>query len=107
MPASSPSFRRSSLIAVALSHPNTTNHERNPAAAWQTVEGTAIGGEDPDEAVAKAFMDRNLGVVDHHIVIKDESGQSWVAPPESFSNSYNAFTLISQPQPRSVRVVTA
>ena len=62
--------------------------------------------EDPDDAVAKVFMDRNLGVVNHHIVFKDESGQSWVAPAESFSNSYSAFTLISQPQPRSVRVVT-
>ena len=63
--------------------------------------------EDPDEAVAKVFMDPNLGVVKHHIVLKDESGQSWVAPAESFSNSYSAFTLISQPQPRSVHVVTA
>ena len=63
--------------------------------------------EDPDEAVAKVFMDPNLGVVSHRIVLKDESGQSRVAPAESFSNSYNAFTLISQPQPRSVHAVTA
>ena len=31
---------------VSLSHPVTTNHERNPAAAWQTVDGTATAGED-------------------------------------------------------------
>ena len=63
--------------------------------------------EDPDEAVAKVFMDPNQGVVNHHIVLKDKSGQSWVAPAESFSNSYNAFTLISQPESRSIHPVTA
>ena len=31
---------------VTLSHPDTTNHERNPAVAWQTVDGAAAGGED-------------------------------------------------------------
>ena len=31
---------------VTLSHPETTNHERNPAAGWQTVAGTATGDED-------------------------------------------------------------
>ena len=34
------------VFAVHLSHPTTTNHERNPAAAWQTVDGTATEGED-------------------------------------------------------------
>ena len=63
--------------------------------------------EDPDDAVAKVFTDPNQGIVTHHIVFKDVSGRSWVAPAESFSNSYNAFTLISQPQPRSVHAVTA
>ena len=63
--------------------------------------------EDPDEAVTKVFIDSNQGVVNHHIVFKDESGQSWVAPAESFSNSYNAFTLISKPKLRSVHSVYA
>ena len=63
--------------------------------------------EDPDEAVAKVFMDPNQGVVNHHIVLKDKSGQSRVAPAESFSNSYNAFTLISQPESMSIHPVTA
>ncbi len=31
---------------VTLSHPDTTNHERNPAVAWRAVEGTAAAGED-------------------------------------------------------------
>ena len=49
--------------------------------------------EDPDEAVAKVFMDPNQGVVNHHIVLKDASGQFRVAPAESFS------TWISQIDP--------
>ena len=31
---------------VTLSHSDTTNHERNPAVAWQTVDGTATEGDD-------------------------------------------------------------
>ena len=63
--------------------------------------------EDPDEAVAKVFMDPNRGVVNHDIVLRDKSRRSWVAPAESFSNSYNAFTLISQPKPTFVHAATA
>ena len=63
--------------------------------------------EDPDEAVAKVFMDPNQGVVNHHIVLKDGLGQSRVASAESFSNSYNAFTLLSPPESRSIHPVTA
>ena len=63
--------------------------------------------EDPDEAVTKVFIDSNQGVVKHRIVFRDESGQSWVAPAESFSNSYNVFTLISKPELRSVHSVSA
>lgn len=33
-------------FTVELSHPTTTNHERNPAAGWRTVPGTATLGED-------------------------------------------------------------
>ena len=33
-------------FTVTLSHPDTTNHERNPAVSWQTVDGAAAGGED-------------------------------------------------------------
>ena len=63
--------------------------------------------EDPDKAVDKVFVDPSRGVVNHHIVLKDESGQSWVAPAESFSNSYTAFTLLSQPESRSVHAISA
>lgn len=63
--------------------------------------------EDPDEAVAKVFVDPNLGVVNHEIVLKDRLRRSWVAPAESFSNSYSAFTLISLPKLRSVHAITA
>ena len=63
--------------------------------------------EDPDEAVARVFANPIQGVVSHDIVLKTESGQSCVAAAESFSNSYNAFTLISLPKRRSVHPVTA
>ena len=62
--------------------------------------------EDPDKAVAKVFTDPIQGVVNHHIVLQDRSGQSYVIPAESFSNSYNAFTLLSPPESKSVHPVT-
>ena len=62
--------------------------------------------EDPDDAVAKVFVDPNLGVVNHEIVLKDRSRRSWIALAESFSNSYNAFTLISLPKLGSIHAVT-
>ena len=63
--------------------------------------------EDPDEAVAKVFADPNQGVVNHHLVLGDQSGQFRAAPAESFSNLYNAFTLLSLPVSRSIHAVTA
>ena len=62
--------------------------------------------EDPDKAVATVFSDPNQGVVNHHIVLQDRSGQSRIAQAESFSNSYNAFTLLSPPGSRSIHPVT-
>ena len=63
--------------------------------------------EDPDDAVARVFMDPTLGVVNHEIVLKDKSTRFWIAQAESFSNSYSAFTLLSQPKPRFIHAVTA
>ena len=63
------------LFAVALSHPTTTNHERNPAVAWQTVDGTATGGEDYtagsgtvrfDPGEITGFFD--LGIIDDNLI---------------------------------------
>ena len=63
------------IFAVALSHPTTTNHERNPAAAWQTVDGAATGGEDYtagsgtvefDPGEITGFID--LGIIDDNLV---------------------------------------
>ena len=62
---------------------------------------------DPDEAVTKLFEDSSLGVINHEMVIVDESGQEHIAQAESFSNSYNVFTLIPQPIHRSVQPVRA
>ena len=62
---------------------------------------------DPDEALAKVVMDPWRGVVSHDIVLMNESGQPCVAQAESFSNSYNAFSLISPPQRRPVCSVPA
>ena len=63
--------------------------------------------EDPDEAVAKVFADPNQGVVSHDLVLGDQSGQCRIAPAESFSNSYNVFTLLSPPEARSKHPVPA
>ena len=62
---------------------------------------------DPDEAVTKLFKDSSLGVINHELVIADESGQEHIAQAESFSNSYNVFTFIPQPIHRSVQPVRA
>ena len=58
---------------------------------------------DPDEAVTQLFADSSPGVIDHDMVFVDKSGRKFLAQAESFSNSYNVFTLISQPIHRSVQ----
>ena len=52
---------------------------------------------DPDEAVSKVFTAPSVGVTKHEMVFLTETGEESVADAESFSNSYNVFTLISQP----------
>ena len=40
-------------FTVDLTHPTTTNHERNPAIAWEITAGTATAGEDYEDAEDK------------------------------------------------------
>lgn len=63
--------------------------------------------EDPEEAVVKVFSAPSQGVVSHDLVLGEQSGQFRVAPAESFSNSYNVFTLLSPPEARSIHPVAA
>ena len=56
---------------------------------------------DPDEVVAKLFIDSTLGIIEHQMVITNRAGQDNLVPAESFSNSYTVFTLISQPVQKS------
>ena len=60
---------------------------------------------DPEGAVTSLFKDPSLGVIYHEMIVVDESGKDYVAQAESFSNSYNVFTLISQPTHRLVQPV--
>ncbi len=60
---------------------------------------------DPDGAVTKLFRDSSPGVINHEMIFAGMSGQGYVAQAESFSNSYNVFTLISQPTRRSTQPV--
>ena len=60
---------------------------------------------DPDGVVKKLLNEPHLGVVSHEMRFAESSGQELVAQAESFSNSYNVFTLISQPSRRSVHSV--
>ena len=60
---------------------------------------------DPDGAVTKLFQDSSLGLTSHEVILPDESGHDCLAQAESLSNSYNVFTLISQPIRRSVQPV--
>ena len=62
---------------------------------------------DPDEAVSKVFTASNSGVTKHEMVFHTESGEESVADAESFSNSYNVFTLISQPVHRRTHLIPA
>ena len=62
---------------------------------------------DPDEVVTKMFTDSIVGVIKHELILADGSGQRYVAQAESFSNSYNVFTLISQPTRKSVQPVAS
>ena len=71
---------------------------------WHVAPGQVA---DPDEVVTKMLTDSILGVVNHELIIADGSGQRYSAQAESFSNSYNVFTLISQPTLKSVQRIVS
>ena len=62
---------------------------------------------DPDDAVSKVFMSLSPGVIKHEKVFHSPSGEEYVTDAESFSNSYNVFTLISQPVRRHAQLAPA
>ena len=62
---------------------------------------------DPDEAVSKLFLASSPGVVKHEMVFQSGPGEESVADAESFSNSYNVFTLISRPVRRRMHPAPA
>ena len=55
----------------------------------------------------KVFMSSSLGVVKHEMVFQSQSSEECVTDAESFSNSYNVFTLISQPVRRHAQLAPA
>ena len=57
-------------FVVTLSHPDTTNHERNPVVAWQTTEGTAAGGEDYVAATGRVTFNtgETTGFIDVNVI---------------------------------------
>ncbi len=55
---------------------------------------------DPDHAVTKVFEDPESAVVCHELALVNECGRQYVSKAESFSNSYNVFTLCTQPTPK-------
>ena len=57
---------------------------------------------DPDGAVTRVFGDPALtGITKHEMTFTGKAGEKYVAQAESFSNSYNVFTLVSQPVRRA------
>ena len=62
---------------------------------------------DPDGALEQLRTNPSLGVTKHELAIADKASHEYVAQAESFSNSYNVFTLISQPTRRLVRSVAS
>lgn len=60
---------------------------------------------DPDGAIYKAYEDPKIGVVSHEVTHISVSGEKIIAQAESFSNSYNVLTLMSQPV-RKISTVT-
>ena len=57
-------------FTVDLTHPTTTNHERNPAVAWEITAGTATAGEDYLDAADKLTfpVGTTRGFIDVEIV---------------------------------------
>ena len=60
---------------------------------------------DPDGVVNSLLNEPHIGVVSHEVRLAGNLGQELVAQAESFSNSYNVFTLISPPVRKSVQAV--
>lgn len=54
---------------------------------------------DSDDIITKVYCEPPNKVVKHTMKFKSDTGNTLVADAESYSNSYNVFTLISQPQP--------
>ena len=62
---------------------------------------------DPDGAISTLFTALRPVVTRHEMVFQAASGEERVVDAESFSNSYNVFTLISQPMSRSTHSAPA
>ena len=57
---------------------------------------------DPDDAVTEVFSNPELDIVDHEMLLVDDLGYNCISQAESFSNSYNVFTLLTPPDRRIV-----
>ena len=60
---------------------------------------------DPDKVVSKLFNDSVSGVIKHELIVTGGSGQVYLAQAESFCNYYNVFTLMSQPNRKTVQAL--
>lgn len=58
-----------------------------------------------DEVVIQVFNDPSSEIVSHEMQIDSRTGEQHIAKAESFCNSYNVFTLMSQPEPKPKKIV--
>ena len=59
-----------------------------------------------DEIVIKLFNDLPTEIVRHDMSFDSKTEEKLVAQAESFGNSYNVFTLISQPKTNPIKTVS-
>ncbi|MGA9049004.1 MAG: hypothetical protein WB588_08425 [Dehalococcoidia bacterium] len=96
-----PKLKKDSLLILGADSMSLQHYIKSP-----TFKGHIDPGQiaDSDDSVTKVFCDMPNKVVVHTMEFMTKSGDTLVAEAQSYSNSYNVFTLISQPQPLKCNV---
>lgn len=94
-----PKFKEGSSLISGADSMSLQHYIKSP-----TFKGHINPGQiaDADDIVTKIFCETPNKVVKHPMEFETRSGDTLVADAQSYSNSYNVFTLISQPKPLKV-----
>ena len=91
-----PKYKNGNLWIPGADSMSLQHYIKSPAFKGHISPGQIANS---NNIITKVFCESPHKIVKHTMEFKIETGETLVADAESYSNSYNVFTLISQPQP--------